>query len=117
MNHIAYTSRLSYLQTVGNISGSRRRVYEAIRDWTGQEPPCNDELAEATGLRLGSICGRVNELRRDGCIEEGPLKESPVTGHRVKTYRAVVYRQATPRTEPQQELFPETTNETSSVYY
>jgi len=117
MSNIAYTSRLSYLATQAQISGKRREVYDAIRDWTGGGQPCNDDLAEVTGLRLGSVCGRVNELKKLGAIEEAPVKTSPVTGHPVKTYRAVVYRQATPRTEPQQELFTETINETPSVYY
>lgn len=38
------------------------------------------ELQEATGLRSGSVCGRVFELVRDGVLEEGERRPCSVTG-------------------------------------
>lgn len=38
------------------------------------------ELEKATGLRLGSVCGRVFELVRDGMLEELPRRICTVTG-------------------------------------
>lgn len=37
------------------------------------------ELADATGIRLSSICGRVNELRERYVIEEAPRRPCGVT--------------------------------------
>ena len=113
---IAFTSRLGYLSVQRNISGQKRAVYEAIRDWTGDGLPCNDDLASATGLRLSSICGRVNELREQGCIEDAPMKQSPITGHPVKTYRAIVYREPEQKQEPVDDLFPEAVNQSPRYF-
>jgi hypothetical protein len=38
------------------------------------------ELSQATGLRLSSVCGRVNELVALGYLEEGARRPCRVTG-------------------------------------
>lgn len=45
------------------------------------------ELAIASGLRLSSVCGRVNELMDAGYLVEGPVRPCRVTGKRVSTVR------------------------------
>lgn len=115
--NISFTSRLGYLSIQGSLAGQQRRVYEAIRDWTGEGLPCIEEIAKVTGMRLSSVCGRVNELRAAGCIEDAPMKLNPYTGKTVKSYRAIVYREPSTRTDPQLELFPETISETPARYY
>lgn len=114
---IAYTSRLGYLSIQGNLAGQQRRVYEAIRDWTGKGLPCIEEISNVTQMRLSSVCGRVNELRAAGCIEDAPLKINPFTGKTVKSYRAIVYREPLTRTDPQLLLFPETISELPVKYF
>lgn len=42
------------------------------------------ELAEASGIRLTSVCGRVKELIDKGRIGEGPIRACKVTGRTVR---------------------------------
>lgn len=42
------------------------------------------ELAMQTGMRLSSVCGRVNELLHAGLIEEGESRKCYVTGRTIR---------------------------------
>ncbi|MDX2110603.1 MAG: hypothetical protein SFY80_10220 [Verrucomicrobiota bacterium] len=103
---VAYTSRVSYLAVQNGLNRSRRRVWEAIRDWTPsfndteQPGPTIEDLAKLTGMKECAICGRVNELREDyGAIEDGPTWTNR-TGKHAKTYRAIVYKSEPPKPIP-----------------
>lgn len=101
---IAFTSRLALQSELKRLSGQRARVYAAI---AGAEPPglCIAEIADLLLLKEGAVCGRINELRKLGCIVDGPIKEAPGTGKKVKTYVAMGWNAAEP--EPKQpRLFP-----------
>lgn len=90
---IAWSSRISYLHVQAELSGKRREVYLAIRDWPGDEGPTIEDLADTLSMKECSICGRVNELRDEcGAIEDAPMKMNR-TGKLAKTYRAIVYRE------------------------
>jgi len=93
---VAYTSRLSLADLANDLPEKRRAVYDAIRRWPHEPGPSIADLAKVTGMKECAICGRVNELRRDGLIEDAPLKRSPETGKTVKTYRALAYRPQPP---------------------
>ena len=45
------------------------------------------ELEKATGMRSGSICGRVRELVDDGRLEELPRRTCSVTGDQAHALR------------------------------
>jgi predicted transcriptional regulator len=98
---IAFTSRLSYLAIQEELTGLQRAVWEAIRDWPGDHAPSLQELAAVLKRKEGSICGRLNELRAAGAIEDAPLKMGAY-GVQVKTYRAVVWKEA--QGDPQLQL-------------
>lgn len=51
------------------------------RDWS------RAELAEQTGLRLSSVCGRVNELIHSKHVEVQPNRRCQVTGKTVSPLR------------------------------
>lgn len=51
------------------------------RDWS------RAELAEQTGLRLSSVCGRVNELIHSRHVEVQPNRRCQVTGKTVSPVR------------------------------
>lgn len=99
---IAYTSRQSFEAVQSGLCRSRLRVWQAVRDWepayngTGQPGPTIEDLAQLTGMKECSICGRINELRDEfEAIEDGPLWTNR-TGKPAKTYRAVVYKPEAP---------------------
>lgn len=104
---VAFSSRLALKELLKDLerhSGQRRQVYLAVLQWQGITGPSREDIAQATGIRLSSICGRVSELLEDGAIERGPMKEQTVVPGRttpVETLVAQVYRDA-PLTEPQQ---------------
>lgn len=92
---VAYTSRLSYLSVQKGLNRSRARVWAAIRDWrclnsSAQPGPTIEDLAMLLPMKECSVCGRINELREMGAIEDGPLWANR-TGKPAKTYRAVVF--------------------------
>lgn len=41
--------------------------------------PSNADLERLAGVRLSSVCARVNELAKDGLIEQGGTKVDPFT--------------------------------------
>ena len=42
------------------------------------------DIANLTGIRVGSVCGRVAELRDDGLVIEPGTRKCPHTGKSVK---------------------------------
>lgn len=59
------------------------------------------ELAEMLEMRLSSVCGRVNELRELGVIEELPRRRCRVTGEsahpvRLAPVRRELFRERSP---------------------
>lgn len=85
---IQYTSRLGLASTIENLKGLQLEVYNAIANWQAEKGPTIEDLAETVGRKESSICGRVNELRRDGCIEDGPMARNS-SGQMAKTYKAL----------------------------
>lgn len=74
---VAQTSLLAYytldpakMQTV------RDRILYTIDK---AKMPSNADLERLTGIRLSSVCGRVNELCNEGLIELGGTKLDPFT--------------------------------------
>ncbi len=53
--------------------------------------PSNADIERLTDIRLSSICGRVNELKADGLIEQGGTKTDPFT------HKAVAWLKLTDR--------------------
>lgn len=49
--------------------------------------PSNADIERLTGIRLSSVCGRVNELKAEGMIEEGGTKTDPFTRRRVQWWQ------------------------------
>jgi predicted transcriptional regulator len=83
---VAETSRLSYQALIDNNElGPRCKAVVAAIFIDG--PLTRDEIAEKTGMRLSSVCGRVNELVCVGVLEETAPKRSPVTGKLQKVVR------------------------------
>lgn len=71
--------------------------------------PSNADIERLTGVRLSSVCGRVNELCQEGLMEAGGFKTDPFTRHTVTWWKL---------TEQGQQTFSELvrkTDETVSV--
>jgi hypothetical protein len=94
---VAHTSIRNYSRM--KVSGELGRVQQEIMDAIGAYP--NDyslqELAQATGLAINTVSGRVNELREKvGQLEHGPSRACKVTGRTIRPVR---------RLSPQRSLF------------
>lgn len=109
---IAYSSILAFRELVADAerrNGQRWKIYCAIR--TLEEiglTPSREDVAKKTGMRLSSVCGRVNEMIAEGLLERGPMKTQEVVPGKpteVETLKAVVYRTANPKENLQPELF------------
>ncbi len=80
----AVTSILAY-HTV-DLKGQKYKVVAAMRDLmpTGQ-PLTRENISRYTGIKETSLCGRINELRKDGIVGIGTdVKGS--SGVDVETY-------------------------------
>lgn len=45
-------------------------------------------IANLTGMRLGSVCGRIAELRAEGLVIEPGTRKCPASGRTVKVIQA-----------------------------
>ncbi len=108
---VAFSSRLGLKDLLSDIerhAGQRHRIYDAIKLWPGAVGPSREDLSKACGMRLGSVCGRVSELLRDGVIAKGPMKtQEVVPGHPVpvETLQALVYQEPKANAGGQLHLF------------
>lgn len=88
MSGVAQTSVENYHQhrDTGRLGKQARELYlflysHAHCDWS------RTELAEALGIRLSSVCGRINELLNSQHIEESFVRQCRVTGKTVRPVR------------------------------
>jgi predicted transcriptional regulator len=72
----ADTSTDGLLAVADRAPRQRQRVLDTLRAWG---PMTRHELADATGLPLSSVCGRVNELMKSGAV-----REQIVAGRRIR---------------------------------
>lgn len=72
----ADTSSDGLLSVQPRAESQRARVLETLRAWG---PMTRHDLADACGLPLSSICGRVSEL-----MKQGAVREQVVAGRRIR---------------------------------
>lgn len=65
------------LRDAGELSRQERIVFNTV---TLHGPMTREEIEEKSGLRLASVCGRVNKLLEKGVLVEVGEKKNPVTG-------------------------------------
>ncbi|MDO9252566.1 MAG: helix-turn-helix domain-containing protein [Hydrogenophaga sp.] len=71
-------------------SGELGAQAKAILDFLKKHPNKNwsrAEIERATGIRLSSVCGRVNELTSKGLITDRPERPCGVTGKTIRPVR------------------------------
>jgi len=90
--------RISSLQAYDSVKASGVAVSQRNRvvAWIRAHPRCSrSDISEGTGVRLASVCGRVNELLKVGAIFERELdKEDAVSHKRVNTLEAMPVQHA-----------------------
>ncbi|AGW94622.1 hypothetical protein N234_31730 [Ralstonia pickettii DTP0602] len=93
---VAHTSIRNYDRM--RKSGELGRVQQEIMDAIGAYPRdySLQELAQATGLAINTVSGRVNELRKAGKLEQGAARACRITGRTIRPVR---------RPNPQRDLF------------
>ena len=71
------------------LGGELPRQQRAVVDVLGNHPGgmTRAEIAQASGLRLSSVCGRVGELLERGAVEEAARRPCSVTGITAQTLR------------------------------
>ena len=61
-------------------SGKAMSQWAAIYDYLVLRLPLTrSEISARTGIRLSSVCGRVNELIKAGLLEESPRRDCRIT--------------------------------------
>lgn len=85
---VAITSIEAYREhmATGKLGDQAREIVEFLalrtdRDWS------RAELSKAMGLRLSSVCGRVNELLHSGHVDAAPARACTVTGKKINPVR------------------------------
>jgi hypothetical protein len=76
---LAVSTRNESLQTV-DVGDSTRKVLNALQS----KNYTRAEVSEATGLRLSSVCGRVNELIQEGLVVVKGYKTDHKTNKKVE---------------------------------
>lgn len=81
------TTKVDSLNAVtysGARSQQQMRILFAVENNPGLS---RSELSEITGLRLSSVCARVNELVCAGLLEDGQVKRCSITKRTVHAVR------------------------------
>ena len=75
---VAATSRRAYLEheAAGKLSEQQLAILNAMEPGQGYS---RSELAEMTGIRLSSVCGRVNEMLQVGILTVQATRRCSVT--------------------------------------
>jgi len=74
---VAQTSILAYYSLEDEkITKVRDRILVTI---AGATHPSNADIERLAKIRLSSVCGRVNELKAEGLVEQGGTKIDPFT--------------------------------------
>jgi len=98
VSNVRWTSRTAFWEEADRLPKSRKRVFDAIMSWWGGPGPSIEDLAQRTGMKESSVCGRVNELKEAGLISESDPKHNR-SGKMALTYRIASVREQTPREE------------------
>jgi hypothetical protein len=93
---VTHTSIRNYqrMKTTGELGRVQQEIMGVIGAWPRDYSL--QEIAQASGLAINTVSGRVNELRKKGELEQGPSRPCKVTG---RTIRPVC------RPSPQRSLF------------
>jgi hypothetical protein len=85
---VTATSRKAYNEhkAAGKLSQQQMDILDALEIGFGFS---RSELVEVTGIRLSSVCGRVNEMLQLGVLAELEPRRCTVTG---RTVRPVVIK-------------------------
>jgi predicted transcriptional regulator len=89
MTQVSTTSFLSYVAV--REDGTTARQYALILALLRTVPTValsRTDIANMTGIRLSSVCGRIAELRDDGLVIEPGTRKCPHTGKTVKIVQA-----------------------------
>ncbi len=82
---VSYTSLIAYYSLD---PGKLKRIRDKVLYTIGTAiHPSNADIQRISGIRLSSVCGRVNELREEGLVECGGLKIDPFTKKTVTWWR------------------------------
>lgn len=92
---IRWTSRLGLASVIDSLHGLRLEVYQAIAEWDpvlDGPGPTREQIAHRIGRKESSVCGRVHELIKLGCIRTGPMVTNPLSGKQAETLVALQFR-------------------------
>jgi predicted transcriptional regulator len=80
LHQTADTSRDAFHvhQASGKLGAQQEQILAFLRR-PPHQPCTRSEIAEATGIKLSAVCGRVNELLALGDLEELPRRRCTVT--------------------------------------
>lgn len=84
------TSLEAYKELIetGAAEKQREKVFLAI--YNSQVPLTRQELSFVTGKPVNVICGRVNELIKEGAVIEGKKRACTRSGRKVYTLRTAI---------------------------
>ena len=86
----ATTSAINYREhlTSGRLGTQASQVLDFVKQLAPGQDVSRLELADAMGMRLSSVCGRVNELIAAGLLEPAPNRACRVSGKTVCPVKA-----------------------------
>lgn len=78
---VAITSAMAYQEhaAAGRVGRQAEDILRFISKHKRAAGWSRNELAEKTGIRLSSVCGRVNELLACGALVTGPMRQCLIT--------------------------------------
>lgn len=69
----------SYQSILSDLPSSQAKVYQAVAE-RGERGATREEIAQLTGMKLSSVCGRVKELLDSAELNESPTPRTGSSG-------------------------------------
>ena len=79
------TSRIAYKQIIeeGTMNSQKEHIVMYVHDFAQNNGLSLREICKGTGLDINAVSGRVNELKKNGNIEECDKRRCRITGRLV----------------------------------
>ena len=87
-----HTSRIAYKNIIEEGKADSQQSY-IIRLLKHEAPLSRREISKATNIEIGSVSGRVNELKKEGRLKEDPKRKCNITGRLVTPVRTLTMQE------------------------
>lgn len=85
-----HTTYLNTPQDFLDLPGDKGRLYRDLHHVLKETPQSRSDLADTLGIRVSTVCGRINELIKAKVVGVEGKKQDPITGKQVEVLVSLI---------------------------